>query len=369
MKILYDQQIFSFQEYGGISRYFYELVSRIKKTNYEVSIDGKFSNNVYLTKLKKNTIKFLPGFNFPYKNILLFYLNIFFGDRYLSINNFDLLHTTYYQPYFLNKLKGRPYVITVYDMIHELYAKNYEDLDNRTLEYKKKTILNANQIISISENTKKDLIKLYGVPKDKVKVIYLGNPLEGAQPLKVNNLPDKYILFVGNRSGYKNFTFFVNAVAPILKEDKKLFLVCAGGGGFSAEANSLLAKLKIADQVKHINFKNDNELAYIYKNAFVYILPSLYEGFGMTALEAFSMGCPVVASGTSSIPEVCGEAVIYINPKSSDSIREAILKVLSDEKIREKLIKLGIAQVKKFTWQKTVKETLEVYEKVIKSYN
>ena len=76
MKILYDQQIFSFQEYGGISRYFYELVSRIKKTNYEVSIDGKFSNNVYLTKLKKNTIKFLPGFNFPYKNILLFYLNM-----------------------------------------------------------------------------------------------------------------------------------------------------------------------------------------------------------------------------------------------------------------------------------------------------
>jgi len=192
---------------------------------------------------------------------------------------------------------------------------------------------------------------------------------EGIKPTKVIGLPEKYLLFVGNRLGYKNFTFFVDAIARILKEDGNIFLMCAGGGKFTKSERTLLANLGILDQTKQISFKSDNELAYIYEKALVYVLPSLYEGFGMTALEAFSMGCPVVASNTSSIPEVCGDAVAYINPKSSDSIREKILKVLGDEKIREKLIKLGIAQVKKFTWQKTVKETLEVYEKVIKSYN
>jgi len=366
MRILYDQQIFSFQDYGGVSRYFYELISRIKETKNKVLVEGKFSNNVYLSKLKNNTVNVLPGFNFPYKNILLFYLNRFFGDRLLDKKDFDLLHATYFHPYFLNKLKGKQYIITVYDMVPELFINDFKGLSSRTIKYKKETILGAKQIITISENTKKDLINLYGVSEDKINVIYLGNSLEGVQLLKIENLPDKYLLFVGNRSGYKNFIFFIKSITPILRKDTSLFLVCAGGEGFSAEEKALFSKLKIENQVKQIGFKNDNELAYIYKKAFVYILPSLYEGFGMTALEAFSMGCPVVASDTSSIPEVCGEAVVYIKPRNTISIRDGIKKVMDDKKLRKGLIKLGFAQAKKFSWEETIKETLKVYGDTLK---
>jgi len=369
MKILYDQQIFSFQDHGGISRYFYELASRIKKTNNKVLVDGKFSNNIYLPKLKNRIVKVFPKLDFPHRNVFIFYLNRLFDSHFLNEGKFDIFHATYFHPYFLNKLNGKPYVVTVYDMISELFTKDFKGIGGKTLKYKKETIVNANHIIAISENTKKDLINLYGISKNKVSVIYLGNPLENVIPSKVENLPNKYLLFVGNRQGYKNFTFFVKSVDPILRENKELSLLCAGGGEFSSEENNVLSKLKIIGQVKQVGFKNDSELAFIYKNAFIYILPSLYEGFGMTVLEAFSMGCPVLAGNSSSIPEVCGKAAMYIDSSNTDSIRGGIQKMVDNEKLRRKLIKSGFEQIKKFNWEKIVKETLCVYKKMAKPNN
>jgi len=367
MKILYDQQIFSFQDYGGISRYFYELASRVKQTNNQVLVDGKYSNNVYSNKLKKDTKQFLLRFNFPHKNVVMFYLNSILDSKNLKKWNFDVLHATYYHPYFLNKMNGRPYVVTVHDLTHELYEKDVGGLQTQTKKFKKYVIQGANHIIAVSENTKNDLVKIYKIPQNKITVIYHGNSFEDIVPQYVKNLPKSYLLYVGNRSGYKNFRLFVKATSSVLKEDNNLFLVCAGGGKFSREENKLLSELKISNQVKQISFKNDNELAYIYKNALVYILPSLYEGFGMTALEAFSMGCPVVASDTSSIPEVCGRAVLYINPENADSIRSGIKKVLDDNKLSENLVKLGFGQVKKFSWKKTTRDTLLIYNKIVRN--
>lgn len=365
MKILYDQQIFSFQDYGGISRYFYELIKGVKQTNNTILVDGKFSNNVYLSKLKSGTIKILSGFDFPYKNVLLFYLNKFFDSKNLKKGNFDIIHATYYQPYFLSGLNGKPYVVTVYDMTHELFTKECKGLAKKTLEYKQKTICGANKIIAISKNTKKDLISLYGIQDNRIEVVYLGNPLEGVVPSKVMVLPERYLLFVGNRVGYKNFDIFVKAVEPILKQDENLFLVCAGGGKFSKNERRMLSELIITRQVKQVNFGSDNELAYIYKHALVYILPSLYEGFGMTTLEAFSMGCPVVASNTSSIPEVCGKAVVYVDPKNEKSIKTGVEWVMTDNELRNSLIKLGFEQINKFSWDRTVEKTLKVYKQVL----
>lgn len=367
MKILYDQQIFSFQNYGGISRYFYELISRVRKTKNKVLIDGRFSNNIYLPKLKDNVDGFFSKSNFPYKNVLSFYANVFLDSYYLKSGGFDILHATYFHPYFLNYLKRKPYVITVYDMAHELFSKNVGGFVKKTLEYKRRTVFKANKIIAISENTKRDLVRLYNIPEDKIEVIYLGNSLEGIKPSKVKVLPERYLLFVGNRLGYKNFTFFLESIIPILRKEKSLFLVCAGGGPFSASEKIFISRLGIERQVVQIGFKNDSELAYIYKNALVYILPSLYEGFGLTALEAFSMGCPVIASNTSSIPEVCGKAVMYVNPKNHKSIKDTVEKVIEDGKLRNDLTKLGLEQVKKFSWERTVKGTLNVYENVLDS--
>jgi len=365
VKILYDQQIFSFQDYGGISRYLYELIRRVKKTENKVLIDGKFSNNIYLKKIKNDTLSFLPSFRLPHKNILNFYANIFFDSYFLKSGNFDIFHATYFHPYFLNMLKAKPYVLTVHDMIPELVTNQFKGMRSITTSYKREVVLKANYIIAVSENTKRDIVRLYGIDGNRIKVIYHGNPLEGVVPSKVSGLPDRYFLFVGNRAGYKNFTFFVQAIRPILEKDKKLFLVCAGGGSFSASEKIFLSQLGVEKQVVQIGFKSDSELAYIYKKALVYILPSLYEGFGLTVLEALSMGCPVVASDTSSIPEVCGKAVVFVNPRDSDSIRQGVLDVLEDSKLRDKLVKLGFTQVKKFSWEIAVKETLSVYQKVL----
>ena len=168
MKILFDHQIFSLQNYGGISRYFYVLASRIKKTNNKVLVDGEYSNNVYLAKLKHDAIKILPNIHFPYKNVVLFYLNNIFDSKNLKKRNFDLLHVTYYHPYFLKYLRGKPYVVTVYDMAHELFSREVKGLVNKTIKYKRETICGASKIIAISENTKKDLIRLYGIPENKI---------------------------------------------------------------------------------------------------------------------------------------------------------------------------------------------------------
>ena len=365
MKILFDHQIFSFQDYGGVSRIFYELASGIKKTNNEVIIEGRFSNNIFLPKLKKGVIPFLPNLKFPYKNYLVFYLNYFFGEKKVSQADYDLLHVTYFHPYFLNKLKGKPYVVTVYDMIHEIFSKDYKDLRNKTSVYKKEVVTKANQIIAISENTKKDLIKIYKIPADKINVVYLANPLDKITPTFVHGLPKKYILFVGSRIGYDNFEFFIKSISSILRGKKDIFLVCSGGGDFSDAEKKKFAELNITEKVVHINFASDGQSAYIFKKAIIYITPTLYEGFGLQILEAFSMSCPVIASKVSSIPEVAGDAVYYIDPKNADSINESVEMMLKNEKLRSSLVKKGKIQLKKFSWDKTVKATMRVYEKAI----
>lgn len=368
MRILYDQQIFSFQNYGGISRYFYELITRISKLkDVKALVDGKFSNNIYLSRLKEDVKEILPGINFPFKNVFMFYLNNFLDNKNLREGKFDILHATYYHPYFMNKLKGKPYVLTVHDLTHELFTNDVGGFQSRTIRYKKKTIISANHIITVSKNTKKDLMRIYDIPSSKITVIYHGNPFDRVIPKEFCDLPNRYLLFVGNRQGYKNFLFFIRSISPLLRKYKDLYLICAGGGSFSHKENQLMFELKIHKQVKQIGFKNDSELAYIYKKALVYVLPSLYEGFGLTLLEAFSMGCPVVASNTSSIPEVCGDAALFVNPKDSESIVGGIERVIYNPDLRNKLIKLGKNRVTKFSWNRTAKETLRIYHEVVDS--
>lgn len=367
MKVLYDHQIFSFQEYGGISEYFFRIISGVKKTGNKVLIDGKYSNNIFLPKLKKGVIKVFPKFKFPLKNVLLFYVNEFLGSDHIKRKDYDMLHATYYHPSLLNKLKGKPYVITVHDMIHELFPGECGRLQNQTIEFKKKTILKANHVIAGSENTRKDIMRLYSIPGNKISVVYYGSPFEGVKQKPIKGLPKNFILFVGNRNGYKNFELFVKAIAQIIKNERNLFLVCAGGGEFTAKEKLLLTGLGVMDRVRQVKCDDSRERAFIYTQAVIFVVPSLYEGFGLTGLEAFSMGCPVAASNTSSLPEVCGDAAMYFDPKNTASIKMAVQKVLGDARLRGQLRKNGFKQVRKFSWAKSVKQTLKVYEKVVRA--
>jgi len=391
MKILFDHQIFEMQLYGGISRYFYELISKINKTKiceFELSI--KYSSNQYLKKdvffgkkikdLRKYA-RFLPNIEFKGKGIIYkllksvglidfqYLVNENYSINNIKKGNFDVFHPTYYKNYFLNYIKNKPFILTVHDLIPEIFPQYAKD-ELFFLDSKKILLKKAAKIIAVSQNTKNDIIYYYGIDDKNINVIYHGSSLnnsinfEKINPIFLRQIPSKYILFVGNRQGYKNFIFFIESVYPLLIKDKSLNIVCAGGNNFSNEELILFNKLKIADRILHVDVNNDI-LKYLYSNALVFVFPSLYEGFGIPILEAFSCNCPVVLSNSSSFPEVAGDAAIYFDLKDKESLTEAIKSIINNDNLRQGLIAKGQNRVKKFSWEKTMKETISVYKSII----
>lgn len=383
MKILFDNQIFKAQKYGGISRYFTELFkyfNHIDGVEYELPI--RDTENEYLKKIKpfsemnlyRNNL--FKNFNFRLSRLLNKIIDRF--DKNSNINrvkkilkeqDFDIFHPTYYSAYFLKYLKNKPFVLTVHDMIHEIYPK-YFLFGKKIIKRKKKLILRADKIIAISENTKKDIIRFYNIPEDKIKVIYHGSSLIPTKniPENIPKIPGKYILFVGARGLYKNFKFFIKSISPILKNDRQINIIVAGG--YSGQNNFLEKEIKIFKQLdidKQI-FQysiNDEILVYLYQNALCFVFPTLYEGFGIPVLEAFACCCPAVISNTSSLPEVGGEAVVYFDPTNGDSILKSVEKVINDKELRREMVEKGQEQLKKFSWDKTGEETLKFYSSVI----
>ena len=337
MKVLYDHQCFVQQQYGGVSRYHYQLIKELKKLqNVEAKLSLKYSNNFYINEDKSFDVrKFFPKHKFYFKRTILDYINRISTNRILEEGNYDIFHPTYFNPYFLNHLNNKPFVLTVYDSIHEKYPEIINSID-KTLENKKVLLSKAGLIIAISNSTKNDLIQLYNIPAEKIEVVYLAasiNKTLALANLKLS-LPEKYILFVGNRDFYKNFKNFVLAVEPLLKEHKDLFLIAAGGGGFIKEENQYFNSMHLDKRIIHFG-ADDKTLAALYSNALAFIFPTLYEGFGIPALEAMNCDCPVVMSNTSSLPEVGGEAAIYIDPANIKDMREKIESLIINKDLRD----------------------------------
>jgi glycosyltransferase involved in cell wall biosynthesis len=366
MKILNDHQIFISQKFGGISRYFYELAREFNDIqDIQSEIPLLVSNNYYISDKKlAKYFDFLSNKHFRGKNRIFNLLNKPNSILKLKKQNFDIFHPTYYDPYFLKSLGNKPFVLTVYDMIHEKFSEMFPSTD-KTSEQKRLLVEKATKIIAISESTKKDLIELFGTDKSKIEVVYLGNSLFSKSNNKIGfEIPKKYLLFVGSRGGYKNFTKFINSVSGILKQDKDLFIVCAGGGKFNTKENHFLLELGIIDQVVQYNF-DDSSLAKFYKNALAFIFPSLYEGFGIPVLEAFACDCPLICSNTSSLPEIAGEGAYYFDPNKEVSIKNAVLQVLEDLDLRKSLVVKGQERLKDFSWKKTAEQTKKIYESVL----
>lgn len=361
MKILYDHQAFSMQRYGGISRYFFEVIRGMgKKQGFEIHLPIVLSANAYLKDL--NHLRYrrfeyiLKGFNW-----LVAYINRSYTIRKLADRAipFDVFHPTYYDPYFLPYLSGRPYVLTVYDMIHELFPEYFFSFF-KTSANKEKLAREAALIIAISENTKKDIIKILGIKADKIRVIHLGvSPLPPVCDMKIP-VPDDFLLSVGQRYEYKNFLTLAESIREILIR-KDLSLISFGGGSFTRKEMAKFRELGISDRVISLA-GDDRVLAHLYRRAIAYVCPSRYEGFGIPVLEAMSCGCPVVSSNASSLPEVGGDAVSYFSPDDKASMAEAVGRIVSDKSYRMELIARGFVQVGKFTWEKAVEQTAGVYE-------
>jgi len=238
-----------------------------------------------------------------------------------------------------------------------------------------KSIKNADMIIAVSENTKKDIINCFNISSDKIQVVYEGvddffkiindkGRLE--QVRKKYNISKDFILNVSMITPRKNLITLIKAF-KLLRDSKniKCQLVIAGGKGWWYEdVFKTVSALRLEDEVIFTGYVPDEDLLYLYNAATLFAYPSLYEGFGLPILEAMSCGCPVVASNVSSIPEVCEDAALMINPKDVEELSQAMYKLIIEGSLRQMLIKKGLERVKQFSWRKTAEQTLEIYNKL-----
>ncbi len=369
MKILYDHQTFSLQEYGGISRIYAELIKPSPDPEIETELSLLFSNNEYLKELKEIPHRsFLKNSNWKYKIQAIYNLNKIYSISKISTGKYDLFHPTYYDHYFLKYVKQKPFVVTVLDMIHEKFVDKYNDfaLDKR-VQGKKIILQEASRIIAISDSTKKDIVEVFDIDKEKIEVIYLGSSIERKDcEMYLRLVEEDYILFIGNRGDYKNFNFFLQSIAPLLNIHKHIKLLCGGGGKFTEQETLLIKNLGLQQKVKHIVIKNDTTLISLYSNAICFVFPSLYEGFGIPVLEAFSCGCACAVSNSSSLPEVGGDAALYFNPEDSNSILNVVSKLVNDDFVRQEKIAKGYERALMFSWKRTREETFRLYERLLR---
>ena len=266
-----------------------------------------------------------------------------------------------------------PFILTIHDLIRFYILKDLYDrpplkesfylmLDG--LAFKK-----AKHFIAISESTKRDIIEYLKIPEQKITVIDQGVDHRLYYPRR-EHLPDlEYVLFVGSEEPRKNLGTMLKAFF-MLKKDKafsNLKLVKVGdprSERYRQSTLKVITDLGLHEDVSFTGFVSDEELALYYSNAGCLLFPSLYEGFGLPPLEAMACGCPVVTSNTSSLPEVVGEAGIMVNPYDTNGLAKAIREVLTNSKLRDDMVRKGLEQAKKFSWEKAARQTLEVYNKL-----
>ncbi|MES2828551.1 MAG: glycosyltransferase family 1 protein [Bacteroidota bacterium] len=359
VKVLFDHQIFSHQIYGGISRYFSNIHHAIKEIHdVESSISALYTENFY--------VKDDPGLLGPFVGKLMLSTprkvhkwNKKYSKDTIRRGDFDILHPTYYDPYFIAHCK-KPYIITVHDMIHELYPDFFLSTDH-TAKEKRACVENAAHIIAISQTTKNDLISILGIPEQKISVIYHGHtPLPRTGETVNAETHGDYLLYVGARQGYKNFDHVLIAFAELKTRNSKLILICAGGGSFSDEEEKKISYHHITNNILQIN-ASDEQLSLLYQNAILFIYPSLYEGFGLPILEAFENGCPVLAADNPCFREIGGEAVGYFDPLNKQSIFMAIDKAIHNQTLLRNLVIKGKLRLQEFTMDKCITKTLDVY--------
>ncbi len=262
-----------------------------------------------------------------------------------------------------------PYIVTVHDLIRFCFDFEREPIIERILlKLDIRGIKRASHIIAISQNTRNDLIKYLKIPDSRISVIYNGVDHNIFKPYNTKLLDKPYILYVGSERPRKNLGRLFEAFAGLKKEFSEIILVKVGTPGRSKKyRNDTLRKLdslRITQDVVFVDYVSELDLAYYYSSALLLVYPSLYEGFGLPPLEAMACGCPVVTSSTSSLPEVVGEAGIMVDPYDTDGLAQAIKQVLTDDKLRDDMVRKGLEQAKRFSWEEAARETLEVYDKV-----
>lgn len=363
MRLLYDHQAFTLQDFGGVSRYHHELLCH---ATWESELAVALSNNLYLRDGQHSRHRtFLPDSGLPARWRVIRYFNERASRRALRRNAFDVFHPTLLDDdYFLPLLAPeRPLVVTIHDMIPALFPAHYPDRDDTAL---RNILQRASRIITVSEHTRADVLRLLPVAPERVRVVHHGYTERTYAPATALPVPDQYVLFTGSRALYKNFGCLVDALALLPPtEAAGLHLVCAGGGPFSAAEQELLARAGWSARAHQFGPVSDAQLTELYRGARAFVFPSEYEGFGLPILEAYGQQCPVLLSEASCFPEIARDAALYFPAHEPAALAQQLGRLLHDEPLRRQLVQLGQLRLLDFTWQHTARRTHAVYEEAL----
>ena len=352
LRIALGPEIWAGQKFGGISRYFYEIALALTKENVDILLIVPQGYDGYFPLAEINTLS-VKNFR-DFRRVL----------KELGRGGY-LYHATYYNSKNLRYARefGLKTVVTVFDYISEKFPEPKPRF-RRTVNEKSASIELANRVISISQNTRIDLLQHSNIDPRNVSVISLASSFSSHfDKLMTNHTRKNLILYVGKREGYKNFQTLLKAFAhsPVLRNDMQL--IAFGGGNFSEQEFLDISSLGVSGLVVDVQGTDEN-LRNLYLDAKIFVYPSLYEGFGLPLLEAMSLGCPVLASNTSSMPEVCGAAALYFNPENLIELSQLLETTLSNQPLLERLASLGFSRSAEFSWEKTASHTLNVYQEL-----
>lgn len=327
----------------------------------------------YLEHLKISLLKYFPEHQY-----------IFFTQSGELSNDVDVVHYPYFDPFFFTLPLSKKFktVVTVHDLTPLVFPQHFPAGIKGKLRWQiqKYKLRNVSAIITDSHTSQKDIIKLAGVPESHVDVAYLAAgetyrklkkqdiPLEKLK--EKYHLPDNFILYVGDVTWNKNLPRFITAV-------KQLQLPLVMVGKILVEKSfdkahpwnkDLVEVQKLVEgdpNIVRLGFVPSEDLVYLYNMAKVFVFPSVYEGFGLPIVEAMQCGCPVVTTHGGSLSEVAGDAAIYVDGYDVQNMANGIQEVYTDEKLQKDLVEKGLVQSQKFSWKKTVEETMRVYRKVL----
>ncbi len=363
MNIVFDYQIFSYRTYGGISRYIIDLAAHCSDLkDMDVTILALMHKNRYL--VENNIIGYKGAYvpHFSKTTRIRLSLNKQITGLALKFIRPDIVHHTYYDIPGSNA--DHKTVVTVHDMIHEKFPSEFNSADKTSI-LKKQAVQKADHIICISKTTREDLMNCYDIAPERISVVYSGAGLSvDADAVEKPAVKSNYILYVGRRGKYKNFLSLVSAYGTHERLRNNFRLLCFGGGPFQKSEKIYFETYNVADNVEY-HSGGDKLLANLYSRAAVFVCPSLYEGFGLTVLEAMSAGCPVACSLAGSLPEIAAGAAEYFDPTDRDSIANALEVILFSDEHSNKLIRTGSQQAKRYSWGRCARDTARVYANLI----
>jgi glycosyltransferase involved in cell wall biosynthesis len=251
-----------------------------------------------------------------------------------------------------------PQVVVIHDLLPLLFPGNHPRQRFYYRQVLPRALRRAEKIVAVSENTKRDLMRHYGLEADRIAVIYSGVDASLFKPGIGQTPASPYVLAVGNQYPYKNLSRLLDAFARLTREGFPQELLIVGGeeGGASSSLKRQARLLGMEDRIRFSGYVPAERLAGLYARADLFVFPSLYEGFGLPALEAMACGCPVAASNSSSLPEVCAEAASYFDPGDTEQMADVMARLLKDAALRRRMSAAGLARAGLFTWEKTSRQ-------------